>query len=298
MVALLADHGPAAGDDDFGKMVVKGHTVLHETDRRVAVNDERGEGRDMQQPPLRGHVVVAVAATDADVRHFQIRDEIPVHRCVLRHCRRCQQETAGRPPLDVALRESRGIGEAPVVEDVEGIQVERLDVEQTGSQLQAPHPLVVVPPREIVGFLIDDVPAEALAVGVDVQFVVVVTSHQFGRIQRQAERNAQITQTETERRLAVGIHFRGEVLPTVIALGHNIRSGKVEPCLGSPLRLWPNDISGINVTFVVFFSQYIVEALQKVLRRHRLPQAARRHEEQPPCPTPACQPCRPGQNVE
>ena len=52
---------------------------------------------------------------------------------------------------------------------------------------------MVVPPREVVGVMVDDVPTEALAVGVDVQLIVFVFSHQFGGIECHAERKIQIT---------------------------------------------------------------------------------------------------------
>ena len=43
-VARLTDYSTTAGDDDLGKVVVQWHTGVAEVHRRMAVNDECGQG--------------------------------------------------------------------------------------------------------------------------------------------------------------------------------------------------------------------------------------------------------------
>ena len=126
--------------------------------------------------------------------------------------------------LDVALREGGGIGETATVEDVEGIQVQRLHRQQSVGQLNALHTFVVVPAGEVLGILIDDIEAKAAAIAVEVQFEVAILAHQLGRIERRAEREAKVADTYAECRLSVGFHLRLEVLTVVNTFSLNLRS--------------------------------------------------------------------------
>ena len=94
LVAPLADDGTTPSDDGLGEMVVKWYAVVAESHGGVAIDDERGQGGNVQQPTLAGHVVVAIACTETDVRHLQLHLLIPVEGGVLTHARRCQQEAA------------------------------------------------------------------------------------------------------------------------------------------------------------------------------------------------------------
>ena len=101
----------------------------------------------MQQPALTWHVIIAIACSESDVRHLQLHLLIPVEGGMLSHPRCCQEETACGEALDIALREGGGIGEPAAVEDIEGIQVERLHLQHTVRQFDAFHALMVMPAR-------------------------------------------------------------------------------------------------------------------------------------------------------
>ena len=137
----------------------------------------------MQQPALTWHVIIAITSAEGQVRHLQLHLLIPVEGGVLAHARRSQKETTGRASLDVTLRKGGGIGEAAAVEDVEGIQVQRLYRQQAVGQFYALHALMVVPASEVLGILIDDVKTETTPIAVEVQFIVAVFAHQLGRIE-------------------------------------------------------------------------------------------------------------------
>ena len=125
---------------------------------------------------------------------------------------------------------------------------------------------MVVPPREISCVLVDEVPAETVAVGVDIQFIVFVLSHQLGRIERHVERKAQITNPHAEGGFVVGCQFRFEMFSDVYSLRLNLRPREVIPDLGGPLRLRPCDIGRVDVAFLIFHGQHTVHPMKDVLR--------------------------------
>ena len=105
LVAYLPQDGSATGDDDFGEMIVKGDTGAAKGQRGFAIDDERGNGGDVEQPTTGRHIVVAVAAADADVRHLELHllcgqdladlQFFTLHGSFLSLTRDCQQEAAG-----------------------------------------------------------------------------------------------------------------------------------------------------------------------------------------------------------
>ena len=95
LVSPMANDGTAPGNDDLGEVVLKGHAGVAESHGGVAIDDERGQGGDVEQPALAGHVVVAVACAEADICHLQLHLLLPVERGVLSHGRRCQEKAAG-----------------------------------------------------------------------------------------------------------------------------------------------------------------------------------------------------------
>ena len=177
-------------------------------------------------------------------------------------------------PLDVTLCEGRGIGEAAAVEDVEGIQVQRPHRQQAVWQLNALHALVVVPAREVLGILIDDIKAEASAVAVEIQLVVTVLAHQLGRIERRTERKAEVADSHAERRLPVGFQLRVEVLglPQPLrrrgeSLSLNLCSRHIHPRPDRPLRCRPCDVGCVDIALTIVQCQDAVSTLKDVLRR-------------------------------
>ena len=266
LVAPMVNDGSATGDDDLGEMVVKGHAGVAEGHGGVAIDDERGQGGDMQQPALAGHVIVAIAATKGDVGHLELHLLFPVEGGMLAHGRRCQEEAAGGASLDVALRESGGIGETATIEDVEGVEVQRLNRQQAVGQINTLHALVVVPTLEVLGILIDDVETEAPTVAVEIQFEVAVLAHQLGRVERRAERKAKIADAQAERGLTVGFHLGLEVLAVFGALGLDFRPRHIHARRDGPLRSRSRDISRINVALTIVQRQDAVGTMKHRLR--------------------------------
>ena len=184
LVAHLANDGSATCNNGLGEMVVQRYAGVAQSQRSVAIDDERRQRGDMEQPSVVGHIVIGVAATNADVRHLELHllhkglrayvQLFALHDSFLPLTRDCQEETASRAPLDVALGERSRIGETTVVEGVEGVHVQRLLREQACRQIDTPQTLSLLPSREVVGILVDDVEAETTAIGIDIQLVVVV----------------------------------------------------------------------------------------------------------------------------
>ena len=82
-IAPLPDDGAATGNDDLREVVVQGDVGIAERHRGVTVDNERGEGGDMQQPTLMWYVIVAVASAKANVCHLQLHRLLPIERSVL-----------------------------------------------------------------------------------------------------------------------------------------------------------------------------------------------------------------------
>ena len=190
LVAYPSHHGTATGDDGLGERVVQRYFGFANGHRGVAVDDERGQGGNMQQPVLRRHVVVAITSTDTNVRHLKLKLLIIMYSAVLSLPRRSQQETAGRTPLDVTLGKGGWIREATTVEYIEGIHIQRLQCQQVFGQFHTLLAVRIMPSGKVLSILIDDVEAETLAVRVEIQFVVALLSHQFGGIECRTKRKA------------------------------------------------------------------------------------------------------------
>ena len=65
----ILDDGSATCDDDLGEVVVDGDALAVDIGGAAAMDDEGGEGGDVEEPLLARDEVVAVAATDADIVH-------------------------------------------------------------------------------------------------------------------------------------------------------------------------------------------------------------------------------------
>ena len=194
--------------------------------------------------------------------------------------------------MDVALRESRRIGKAPVVEGVVSIQVQCLHLKNVGRQLYAVHTLMIVPPREVMRILVDKVPPETVTVRVDVQFIVLVLPQQLGRIQRHVKREAQIRNTHAQRRFIVGCHLRLEKLSVLQPLRFNLRPRHVQSGLDGPLRPRARDKRRVDIPLAVVLGQHTVEPVQDTLRRQWQAHTAHHNDEQGHHPTPThCHMC-------
>ena len=171
--ANLLDDGCASGENAFGEVVVDVGFRVAERNRGFGVEDVSWQGREMNQPTVGRHVVVAVATTDGDIGHLEIHLTIDVFQSiffarnltVLSLSRHGEEKTACRATLNVAVDEGGGIGKTAVVENVVGIHVQRPQAEHFfGSRHIVVSTANFVPSREIMGVLIGDVEAETRAV--------------------------------------------------------------------------------------------------------------------------------------
>ena len=141
-----------------------------------------------------------------------------------------------------------------MVEAVVYIGIQRLHGQQTIGQLDALATLMVVPALEVLGILIGDVEAEAVTIAVEIQLVIMVLAHQFGGIERCAERKAEVADAHGERRLAVGFHLCLEVLAIVQSLGFYLSPRYIHSRRDGPLRVWPHEICRVDVARIMIAS--------------------------------------------
>ena len=210
----LLDDRTACGDDYLGEVIVQGDVCVVDGKRCVAIDDEGGQGGEVEQPTLCRHVVVAVACSDADVCHLEIhRHQVAIQFAVLSLSRCCEEETACRTTLYVAVGKGGRIGEPTVVEDVVGIQIQRAQLEHIARCRDIVLLAIrLVPSLEVSGILIGEVEAESLAIRAEVQFVVVIPAQQLGGVDSQTGRHPEIAHGSAESYLPVGGHLRQEVL--------------------------------------------------------------------------------------
>ena len=161
----------------------------------------------MYHPFLGGYEVEAVARADADVRHRELDGFFTLHLAALSLSRGAQQEAACRAALDVAVSKGGGVGEFAVVEGVVAIDVQGLHRQHVFGQRDALLSLAVEPAIEVMGVLVGDVEAEALAVQFEVQLIVIVAPQYLCGVEREVERDSQIAYAQRECRLVVGIHL-------------------------------------------------------------------------------------------
>ena len=126
-----------------------------------------------------------------------------------------------------------------------------------------------MPSREVVGVLIDEVESEALSVRVQVELKVAVFAHHLGGVEREVERQSQITHSDTDGALVVGSHLRREVKPVLKTFSLDLGSRHVEPSLEYPLGVRPDEVGGVNVAFPVALRQHAVDAAQEGLSLQR-----------------------------
>ena len=278
-VAPVAHEGSAPCDDDFGEVVAQGNVGVAEGEGGVAKDDEGRDGGNVEQPALRGDVVVGVACAEADVGGGEAHGLLPVEGGALPHGGGGEEEAACGAPLQVALRECGGVGEAAVVEGVEGVEVQRAHGEHAVGELDALHALhafLVVPAGEVLGALVDDVEAEAAAVAVEVELVVAVSPCELGGVEGCAEREPEVADADADGGLEVGVHGGLEVLAVgvrgecrcgaVDAFGLDACAGDVEARGECPLRRWARDVGAIDVACRIALRQDAVEAVQAQLR--------------------------------
>ena len=278
-VPKLADNGTAGRDDKLGKMIVEGDAVVVHVERRLGIDGEGGQGRDVEQPVAAGHPVVAISGPDADVGHLEHHFIVARGLVPLALPRKAQQETAGRTALDVALREGGRIGEPAMVEGVVGIDVQRLHRQHLGGQVDARFGVRLVPAREVVGILINDFEAPSVAVGAEIHLEVVVLAQHLGRVQGEVERDAPIVDADRERRFVVGSRVRAKRITVVLSLNLHSRPRHIEAPRQGPMGLGTRDIHRVDVGAAVANGQQAVGVLQHA--RHLLrPDAGRSREEQ------------------
>lgn len=261
----LADDGGAARDDGFGEMVADGDAIVAHVERRVAVADECGEGRDMDEPSAAGDEVVAIAGAEADVDDAEPRFVSLVAHGLL--CLSCQgqQETACRATLDVALREGGGIGKTATVQRIVGTEVERAERQHVGGQRHAFLALGLIPAGEVLGVLIGQFGAPAVAIGAEVELVIAVASHELGRVEGEAEADAQIVDRGAERGLAVGTHHLCEAGALLHAVDFNPGARDVQASGHGPFGGGAHDVERVDVGPAIALREDAVGILERAV---------------------------------
>ena len=124
-----------------------------------------------------------------------------------------------------------------------------------------PRSVGLLPAREVMGILIDDVEAEAAAIGVDVELVVVVTAEELSGVECQADGEAQIADSCADGRLVVGLHLRIEMVSVARALGLYLLTREVMSRQQGPLRWRTNDERRVDVALAIAGGEVVVDAL-------------------------------------
>lgn len=137
LVAPLVEGGSASSDDDFRKVVAKGHADVIEGHRCLTVNDECGQSRKVQQPSLLWHEIVAVARAKAYIGHLQFHSPLAVKLSLLPLPRYGQEKTASAATLDIALRKDGRIGESAAIQHIEGFRFSVFTCSPSGSVMRS-----------------------------------------------------------------------------------------------------------------------------------------------------------------
>ena len=103
-VADLLDDRKAGGDDEFRESVVKGIAGVGRRERRLVVDNDGGQRREVDEPSAARHEVVAVAGTECVVGYPEVDlHVVGLHVSALCLNGRAEQETACRASLYVAV---------------------------------------------------------------------------------------------------------------------------------------------------------------------------------------------------
>ena len=195
LVAPGVEGGGAAGDDDRGEMVVHvgtcgdGGAVAFLGLRRVVVriDGERRQGREVEQPVAACHEVVGVASayghlveTDGHRPNHGI-GVVGLHARLRPVEAGAEHPAAGTMPLDVALAEGGGEGEAAVVEGIVEIEVEGILRHLSLADVLSRAAYVIAAP-EGVGGEVDHIEAIAVAVGIEIELEVLALARPLGRV--------------------------------------------------------------------------------------------------------------------
>ena len=205
--------------DDGGTFVedhVKSHALSHlalavHGEFVAVIDDEGGEHREMEQPFSAEHPIVAIASTDSNmadvdvyirgirVPGFQFIACLDTSSLIADAC----QPRACRTALDVALGESGRERETAMVESVVASEVDDLQREVVCLQsLQIISTMDVA--RQCGGTLVAEIEADATAVVVEVELIVLVDSFPLGRVNGHSDTYSAVYTSHRERGLMAG----------------------------------------------------------------------------------------------
>jgi len=69
--------------------------------------------------------------------------------------------------------------------------------------------LHVLPSGEVMGILVNDIESESLAIGVDVELVVIVASEELSGVEGEVEGDAHVAHSHAEGLFVVGLELGG-----------------------------------------------------------------------------------------
>ena len=213
----------------------------------------------MNQPIFCRHVVVAIPASNTNVGYVETEILLAVRLTPLPLCRKSQQEASCRSALDIALGECGRIREASVVEAIIAVQVERLQREYVWRQVYPILSAFLTPSLEVVGRMIDELKAKAFAVGQQIQLVVAVSPHQFGRIERDADRNPHVVHGQTECGFVVCFKLRLERHIVSDCLCPNLCSRDIGPAYDCESGGWAHHVGCVHISIPVSGRQHAVD---------------------------------------
>ena len=124
-----------------------------------------------------------------------------------------------------------------------------------------------------MGILIADIEAPTVAVGAEVQFKILVFSHQLCGIQAEEERNATIVDSHTNGGFVIGFHLRVEGNAMLFAFNLQLGTSDLNTSCYRPLGLGANDVGRIDFLAALTCIEQAVSTMEKTLKTLRLQRA-------------------------
>ena len=261
----VVDDGGTLGKDEVGE--ARAHMELFAIDADVVKIEDHQvwQYRQMQEQTLVQHEVVAIATAQGKVTDEDAEVGSPLELLIgclqsPTHIGEAHQPRTGTTLLHVRLREGSGIGEAPAAEGPVAIDVEHLHVGHAllEKQVAAVERHVA---RQRLRCLIDDVDAIAVCIGIQVQFVVLVSATHAGRIEGQARCDAAVVGSYADRSLVVGAQPASPYGTFNAPVDVEVGAREIATQLQREPFAWTSDVGSVVVTTEIAGRYQAVDAL-------------------------------------
>ena len=242
----------------------------------------------MKQPATPQHQVVAIAHPDAQLQDAKPRLAtflVVVGNVGLLSVKaHAQHHATCAAPLDIALAESRRKGESFVVEGIVGIEVDSLLAHLSLVEIREGAVGIDI---AVIGLRrqIDHIETECIAVGIEVQLIVLALSGKFGGVDGHADCNAPISHSHAQCAAVVGLEVAAEELAVVLALEFDTGSREVGAQLYGPPALRTHHIERVVARPLIAFLQQLVTMAEMAVNPLQ-PVSAERLGRVCPVPTP------------